>query len=233
MSDKYIEKFRMLNTFTAAYLRDVTRPIGHGIRPMSRSQEFIGRAFTVKGAGIYMNALEVAVPEGSVYVQAHTDDVYAVWHFFFNGRYAQSRGIVAVVIDGGTGGANDLAESDFPVFASFVSPAPAINQKEGPINVPIVCGGVAVEPGDILIGDADGVVVIPQCTQDDVYEHVDGFVSGHDLFVKIATTTPDIVMTEHEALGEMFELKYQHPYDYWRYYEPWAAKWHGKYRFDT
>ena len=89
---------------------------------------------------------------------------------------------------------------------------------------------MAVDPGDILLGDADGVVVIPKRYQDEIYQHIDAFLEGMDLFCKIAAGTPNIVVTEHEALKEMFELKYQHPYDYWRYYEPWAAKWKRKYK---
>ena len=93
----------------------------------------------------------------------------------------------------------------------------------------MICGRVLVEPGDIVLGDADGVVVIPKCHQEDIYQHIDAFFKGTELFQKIVHTTPNIVVTEHEALGEMFELKYKYPFDYWRYYEPWAAKWSKKY----
>ena len=196
---------------------------------MNREPKFIGRAFTVKGPDIYMNAVEEKVPEGAVFVQADTDELHSVWAAFFTEMYARPRGMVAVVIDGGVTGSQAMAEGDFPIFASFVSPLPAINRKEGPIQVPLVCGAVVVEPGDIVLGDACGVVVIPKCHQDEIYQNLDGFCEGIDLFVKIATTTPNIVVTEHEALREMFEFKYQHPHNYWRYYEPWAAKWLKKY----
>jgi regulator of RNase E activity RraA len=210
-------------------MRDVTRTMSPSIKARNKQPKFIGRAFTVKGPDIYINAVEQKVPEGSVFVQAHTDDIHSVWNDFIANTYARPRGIVAAVIDGGIDGSEDIAEGDFPVFARFVSPLPAINRKEGPTNVPLVCGGVTVEPGDIILGDVDGVVVIPKCHQDVIYQKLDGFLNGSALFVKIATETPNIVVSKHEALGEMFELKYQHPYDYWRYYEPWAAKWRKKY----
>ncbi len=156
MSDKYIEKFSKLNSCVAAYMRDVTWTMCHEIKAMNKHPKFIGRAFTVKGPGIYLNALEEKVPEGSVFVQAHTDDIHSVWEAFFNDVYAHSRGIIAVVTDGGLGTSQAIAEGDLPVFARFVSPLAAINRKEGPTQVPVVCGGVLVEPGDIVLGDSDG-----------------------------------------------------------------------------
>ncbi len=83
-------------------------------------------------------------------------------------------------------------------------------------------------PGMLFLGDADGVVVIPRSNEAEIHKKVDGFLNELALFVKIAQQ-PGNVITEHEALGEMFALKYEHPCDYWRYYEPWAAKWRKKY----
>ena len=69
MSDKYIEKFAQLSSVHTAYMRDVTHPMHHEIQSMSPGDKVIGRAFTVSGPDIYLNALET-IAEESVYVHA-------------------------------------------------------------------------------------------------------------------------------------------------------------------
>jgi len=57
---------------------------------------------------------------------------------------------------------------EFPVFARAILPAGPFKDSPGAINVPVSCAGVAVQPGDIIVGDADGVVVVPQAHAADV-----------------------------------------------------------------
>jgi len=72
-----------------------------------------------------------------------------------------SRGIRAVVLDGTTRDINENREMRFPVFCLGVVPAGSQKNWGGNINIPIHCAGVAVNPGDIVVGDSDGVVVVP------------------------------------------------------------------------
>lgn len=69
--------------------------------------------------------------------------------------------IAGIVVDGGVRDIGELKEKGYPVFARFVTPA--VGDKDGPgeINYPICCGGVPVMPGDYIVGDQNGVVVIP------------------------------------------------------------------------
>lgn len=78
------------------------------------------------------------------------------------GHSCQVHGVAGIVIDGATRDAEGLAAISFPVFARGVLPMGPFKDSPGSINLPISCGGVAVRPGDIILGDADGVVVIPQ-----------------------------------------------------------------------
>lgn len=64
--------------------------------------------------------------------------------------------------------------------------------------------------------------------EDEIADKFDGFVEGINLFGKLAKQD-GVVVTKHEALKELVELKYEHPEGYWRCYEPWAAKWRDKY----
>lgn len=227
MSDKYVEKFRQLSTCLTAYMRDVSYPMHHDIRSCTQGAKVIGRAFTVKGPDIYLNALE-SITEGAIYVHAGAGEDNAIWSGWLAKLYGRPRRMVGAVIDGGATWKEVTAQCQIPTFARFFCPRQAINRQNGIIQVPLVCGGALVCPGDIVLGDDDGVVVIPRSTEEDVYKNVDGFLNGMALFRKLAQE-PGIVITEHGALKEMFTLKYQHPYDYWRYYEPWAAKWQKRY----
>jgi len=76
--------------------------------------------------------------------------------------YAQQRGIAGFVVDGVI---RDLAETRarrFPVFARGVIPIPGLRKTAGLIGVPVVCGGVAVAPGDVVVADEEGIVVLPK-----------------------------------------------------------------------
>jgi 4-hydroxy-4-methyl-2-oxoglutarate aldolase len=222
-TDQSVEKLRSLRTGQLAYMRDVTLTMRHDIQALRDGAKVIGRAFTVKGPDIYLNALE-SIPAGAIYVHGHASEDHAVWSGAYAELYGKPRGLVGVVIDGGIHNRKATMDSEIPTFARFVSPLPAINRREGEIQVAVVCGGVTVCPGDTVVGDSDGVVVVPRRNEEEILRKVDGFLSGMALFGKIARQ-PGVVITEHEALREMFRLKYEHPNDYWRYYEEWAAKW--------
>ena len=77
------------------------------------------------------------------------------------GYSCKVHGIAGVVIDGASRDAAGMAAIGFPVFARAVLPMGPFKDSPGSINVPVSCGGVAVRPGDIIVADADGVVVVP------------------------------------------------------------------------
>lgn len=81
------------------------------------------------------------------------------------------RGVAGVVSDGGVRDAAGVIEVGLPVFcAGPAAPASVTSLADGDLQVPIGCGGVAVIPGDVVVGDDDGVVVIPRAMLDDVVE---------------------------------------------------------------
>lgn len=75
---------------------------------------------------------------------------------------AKKRGIEGIVIDGAARDIPILREINFPIFARTSSPGSTAKKTFGSINRPITCGGILVNPGDFIIGDEDGVVVIPR-----------------------------------------------------------------------
>lgn len=77
-------------------------------------------------------------------------------------RVGAARGLAAMVTDGAVRDVAGLTEVGLPVFAAAVTPNSPQKDGQGEVNVPISCGGQVVLPGDILVGDADGVVVVPR-----------------------------------------------------------------------
>jgi len=81
---------------------------------------------------------------------------------------AKTLGVGAFVVDGAIRDINGIKELDFPVFCKGTTVAAGGKAGMGEINIPISCGGVTVKPGDIIVGDIDGVVVIPQEQEEDI-----------------------------------------------------------------
>ena len=103
------------------------------------------------------------LPVGSVAVVDSSGDTVAAHWGELMSTGALGRECAGVVIDGGTRDVSMVLEMDFPVFARYRSPASSISRwRMSDYNHPVYCGGVLVRPGDIVVGDADGVVVGPQ-----------------------------------------------------------------------
>jgi regulator of RNase E activity RraA len=135
------------------------------IKPLNPAWRFAGIALTVRARPvdnlILYKALEIAQP-GDVLVitngastatSVFGDQVCAI---------AKAKGVVAMVTDGLVRDAAGIREVDLPVFAPGINPNGPFKDGPGEINLPISCGGVPVHPGDIIVGDEDGVVVVPR-----------------------------------------------------------------------
>lgn len=135
-----------------------------GLKPVCLNGKFFGRAFTVRAyPGDWsktVQAIDVA-KKGDVIVIDECGSEIAVWGELAT-MSAVSRGIAGVVIDGAVRDVDEIKKMKFPVFARHVSPMAGEPKGLGELDVPIRCGGVEVEPGDYILADENGVVVIPK-----------------------------------------------------------------------
>ena len=130
------------------------------------SAPMVGVAFTVKtrtGDNLTVHAAMNLIGEGDVLVVSNeNDDSRALMGEIMFNYLRFNKKIAGIVLDGPLRDYDAVKKMDFPIYATGSTPSGPYKDGPGEINVPIVCGNVLVNPGDIILGDKDGVVVIPR-----------------------------------------------------------------------
>ena len=135
-----------------------------GILPINLGSKIVGRAVTVQTfAGDWakpVEAIDLAGP-GEVLVIYNGSNFIAPWGGLAT-LSCKIKGIEGAVIDGAVRDVNEIREMNYPIFSSGITPNAGDPKGMGEINSEITCGGQAVRPGDYIVGDESGVVVIPK-----------------------------------------------------------------------
>ena len=145
---------------------------GPRLRPMHAGGTMAGSAFTVKtrpGDNLMVHkALDLAEPGDVIVVDAGWDMTNAIVGEIMT-SYAEQRGIAGIVIAGSIRDSGALRGSPFPVYAAGVTHRGPYKDGPGEINVPLALDGMVINPGDLVLGDDDGLVCVPLGHVDEIY----------------------------------------------------------------
>ena len=168
--DKRFARLTELGTATVYEAQGQRGAVHSAIKPLDPGFRLVGRALTVDCQPADNLALHLALlqakPGDVVVVDAKGFTEAGPWGDIMT-LAAQTAGVKGLIIDGSVRDADTIVSMGFPAFSRGVCIRGTGKASKGKINVPIMCGGVQVNPGDIVLGDRDGVVVIPAAELDE------------------------------------------------------------------
>lgn len=159
-----IERAKKLNTTLLADVMGCTGAMDYRIKPVSSGMEFVGTAMTVSlrpGDNLFLHQAIYSAKKGHVLVvdgKGHTNNAYLGE---LMASSAQAIGVEGIVIDGLVRDKKALEELKFPIYSKGFNPNGPFKDGPGEVNNVISCGGIRVAPGDLIVADDDGVVVVP------------------------------------------------------------------------
>lgn len=203
------DMIRTYKTFATPHISDNMQRLyamDSSIRPYYKSGTLAGRAFTVKnrpGDNLLIHkAIDMAGEGDVIVVETGGDTTNAVLGEIMV-RLAKKNGIEGFVVDGAIRDSEALYEMNYPVFAKGVTHRGPYKDGPGEINVPIQLGSAVIHPGDMIVGDMDGVAVVPKEEVEEIAEKVKATAKKeNDVFKSIEEGTIDRTWVDAKLKSE-------------------------------
>jgi RraA family protein len=164
ISPELVERFRALPVANVSDSMQRLSAAGAALRPMHDGTKMVGAAITVRtrpGDNLMVHkAIDMAQPGDVVVVDAGGDLSNAIIGELMS-SHAAHRGLAGLVINGAIRDSAEIRAAAFPVYACGVTHRGPFKDGPGEINVPVSIGGMVICAGDLVVGDADGVVAVP------------------------------------------------------------------------
>ncbi|MFD6161304.1 RraA family protein [Nocardia sp. NPDC060256] len=159
--DQLVAKFHAVDTTALCDADKSIRVLDSGIRPRSAGLRIVGPAFTVQCRGDFfgvLRAIESAAPGDVIVVDGGGSEIAFAGEIFARGAVIRALG--GIIVDGGYRDIGYVRGCELPIYSRFVTPMAGSTAQLGALQVPVTCGGVPVSPGDLILADEEGIIVV-------------------------------------------------------------------------
>ena len=170
-TDELSQRFRTVDTTALCDVDKTTRVMDSAIRPRSANPRICGPAFTVRCRDDFLpvlRAVEAAAPGDVIVVDGGAREIALAGELFARGALARRLG--GIIVDGGYRDLAYVSTCELPVYSRFVTPLAGTAVKLGELGIPVTCGGVTVNPGDLILADLEGIIVVDPARAPDLLD---------------------------------------------------------------
>ena len=208
-----MEQFKEIPASNTADVMNRSCAMNPRIRLVSspKAQMMVGPAYTVKcraGDNLTLHAALNFCHEGDVLVVSNEeDDTRSLIGEVMMAYLRFTKKIAGIIVDGPIRDIDEIRHWDFPVYATGTTPGGPYKEGPGEINVPVACGGLMVYPGDIILGDPDGVIAIPKKDAAQILEEARKFKAADEKKLEAAKNgTSNRAWVEKSLADKDFEI---------------------------